>query len=381
MHKVCHIITKLELGGAQQNTLYTVSHLNRTKFLPVLITGEPGILDEEAKALPGVTFLQVHSLVREIRPLKDCRALLKLTTILRKLRPMVVHTHSSKAGILGRMAAQLAGVPIVIHSIHGYGLTPVQHPLVRRMLLGLERLVSKKTTRFFSVSEANRRQGIAWGLFSSDRCVVIRSGVDFKALRGTSVDKPSKKRELGLDPARPVVGVVAPMKPQKAPLDFVRVTALVRQTHPNVQFVMVGDGELRPAVERECTKLGLNQSLHVLGWRRDVAEILQCMDIFVLTSLWEGLPRVYLEALALGVPVVGTWVDGADEVVKDGVNGFLLEPGDIAGMAAKVQLLLSHRVSLSQLDQSWLEKEFDIREMVRRQEEEYQHLIESLSSD
>jgi len=381
VHTICHIITKLELGGAQQNTLYTVSHLNRTKFLPVLITGEPGILDEEARALPGVAFFQVPSLVREIRPLKDCRALLKLTTILRKLRPTVVHTHSSKAGILGRMAAQLAGVPIVIHSIHGYGLTPVQNPLVRRMLLGLERLVSKKTTRFFSVSDANRRQGIAWGLFSSDRCAVIRSGVDFEALRRTPVDKLSKKRELGLDPARPVVGVVAPMKPQKAPLDFVGVAALVRQTNPDAQFVMVGDGELRPAVERERTRLGLNQLLHLLGWRRDVAEILRCMDVFVLTSLWEGLPRVYLEALALGVPVVGTRVDGAEEVVKDGVNGFLLDPGDIAGMAAKVQVLLSRRLSLSPSGQSWLEKEFDIREMVRRQEEEYQHLIESVLSD
>lgn len=376
MHRICHIITKLELGGAQQNTLFTVSHLNRTKFLPALITGEPGILDDEARALPSVAFFQVPSLVRKINPLQDCYALWKLTAILRKLRPMVVHTHSSKAGILGRMAARLAGVPIVIHSIHGYGLTPLQHPLLRRALLGLERLVSKKTTRFFSVSEANRRQGIAWKLFSPDRCVVIRSGVDLETLRRTSVDKASKKRELGLDPFRPVVGMVAPMKPQKAPLDFVRVAARVRQTNSDVQFVMVGDGELRPAVERERTRLGLSQTLYLLGWRRDVAEILQCTDVFVLTSLWEGLPRVYLEALAIGVPVVGTRVDGAEEVVKDGANGFLLEPGDIVGMAAKVQLLLSRHGVLSQSERSGLEREFDIREMVRRQEEEYQHLID-----
>jgi glycosyltransferase involved in cell wall biosynthesis len=380
VHRICHIITKLELGGAQQNTLYTVSHLNRAKFLPVLITGEPSMLDDEARALPGVAFFQVHSLVREIRPLKDCYAVWKLTAILRKLRPMVVHTHSSKAGILGRIAALLAGVPIVIHSIHGYGLTPLQHPLLRRMLLGLERLVSKKTTRFFSVSEANRRQGIAWKLFSPDRCVVIRSGVDIEALRRTSVDKPSKKRELGLDPFRPVVGMVAPMKRQKAPLDFVRVAARVHQTNSDIQFVMVGDGELRPAVELERARLGLSQAFHLLGWRRDVAEILQCLDVFVLTSLWEGLPRVYLEALAMAIPVVGTRVDGAEEVVKDGVNGFLLKPGDVDGIAAKVQLLLAHHAALSQSEHSGLDREFDIREMVRRQEEEYQQLIDSVLS-
>jgi glycosyltransferase involved in cell wall biosynthesis len=275
------------------------------------------------------------------------------------------------------LAGHFAGVPIMIHSIHGYGLTPAQHPLVRRVFLWAERLVSKKTTRFFSVSEANRRQGIEWKLFSPDRCVVIRSGVDLEALRRTLVDRPTKKRELGLDPSRPVVGMVAPMKPQKAPLDFIRMAAKVHQTYPHAQFVMVGDGELRTMVERERARLGLKQSLHLLGWRRDVAEILRCMDVFTLTSRWEGLPRVYLEALAMGVPVVGTRVDGAEEVVTDGVNGFLLEPGDVEGLAAKVQQVLSHPEPLSQTENTRLGKEFDINDMVRRQEEEYQHLIET----
>lgn len=378
MDTVCHVITKLELGGAQHNTLFTVSHLNPAKFRPILIAGEPGLLDTEARSLPAVEFYQVPTLVRAIRPFHDVRALWALTRLFKRLQPTIVHTHSSKAGILGRMAAYFAGVPIIIHTIHGYGVTPAQRPLLRRVLLWVERLVSKITTRYFSVSEANRRQGIAWNLFSPDRCVVIRSGVDIETLRRTSVDKPSKKRELGLDPFRPVVGMVAPLKPQKAPLDFLRMAARIHQTNPEVQFVMVGDGEMRPAVERERAKLGLTHVLHLLGWRRDVAEILRCMDVFTLTSLWEGLPRVYLEALAIGVPVVGTRVDGAEEVVKDGVNGFLLEPGDVEGLAKKVQQLLSHGKSLPQSEGAGLGKEFDINEMVRRQEKEYQHLIDAL---
>ncbi|HEU4683071.1 MAG TPA: glycosyltransferase family 4 protein [Nitrospira sp.] len=376
MHTVCHIITKLELGGAQQNTLFTVSHLDRARFRPALITGEPGILDAEARNIPGLMVFQVPSLKREIDPVQDSRALWSLAAVLRRLRPTIVHTHSSKAGILGRAAAYLTGVPIVIHTIHGYGVTPAQHPVLRWLLLALERACSRATTRFFAVSEANRRQGIEWRLFSPDRCAVLRSGVDLAALRRTPVDKTAKRRDLGLDPLRPVVGMVAPLKPQKAPIDFVTLAALVRRWNPNVQFVLVGDGELRAAVEAESARLGVGSALRLLGWRRDVPEIMKCLDVFVLTSRWEGLPRAYLEALACGVPVVGTRVDGAEEVVFDGRNGFLVAPGDVEAMAEKVQLLLAHP-EIVQPDAFVLPAEFDIHDMIKRQEREYQRLIDA----
>ena len=374
---VAHIITKLELGGAQQNTLFTVSHLNAARFRPLLITGEPGLLDQEARALSGVEFHQVPSLKRPLRPIADLRALLALTLLLRRLRPLIVHTHSSKAGILGRWAARLAGVPIIIHSIHGFGFTRYQHPLVRRALIALERRASRFTTRFFAVSEANRRLGIELGLFPPDRCTVIRSGVDLHAFRRVRVDIVAKKRELGLEPGRPVVGMIAPLKPQKAPLDFVRLATLVHRSRPDALFVLVGDGEMRGAVEAEVERVGLAGSFKLTGWRRDIAEVLRCFDLFVLTSLWEGLPRVYLEALASGVPVVGTRVDGAAEVIRDGVNGYLVEPGDVRGMADRVLELLAHpdvAVRMGQKGDS-LPQEFDIRDMIRRLEREYDRLV------
>ena len=374
---VAHIITKLELGGAQQNTLCTVSHLNAARFRPLLITGESGLLDQEARALSGVEFHQVPSLKRPIRPVADLRALLALTLLLRRLNPLIVHTHSSKAGILGRWAARLAGVPIIIHSIHGFGFTRYQHPLVRRALIALERRTSRFTTRFFAVSEANRRLGMELGLFPADRCTVIRSGVDLHAFRRARVDIAAKKRELGLEPGGPVVGMIAPLKPQKAPLDFVRLAALVHRSRPDARFVLVGDGELRGPVEEQSARLGLSGTLLLTGWRRDIAEILRCFDLFVLTSLWEGLPRVYLEALASGVPVVGTRVDGAAEVIRDGVNGYLVEPGDVRGMADRVLELLAHpdaAVRMGQKGES-LPQEFDIRDMIRRLEREYDRLV------
>jgi glycosyltransferase involved in cell wall biosynthesis len=374
---VCHIITKLELGGAQQNTLFTVSHLDPDKFRPMLIAGEPGLLDADARKLAGVEFHQIPSLVRGIRPLSDFRALLALTLLLRRLKPAIVHTHSSKAGILGRVAAWLAGVPVVIHSIHGFGFTRYQSAVVRRTLIALECLAAKVTTRFFAVSEANRQLGMEIGLFPESRCTVIRSGVDVAAIRRLEVDTTAKKRELGLEPGRPVVGMVAPMKSQKAPLDFVRVAAKVAGKKPETQFLFVGDGELRKAMETEIARLGLTKSFRLAGWRRDVPAIMRCLDVFVLTSLWEGLPRVYLEALASGVPVVGTRVDGAAEVIRDGVNGYLLAPGDVQGLADRVLSLLANPTAAADMGRRGesLPQEFDIYDMVRRQEQEYERLL------
>jgi glycosyltransferase involved in cell wall biosynthesis len=298
--------------------------------------------------------------------------------LLGRLKPTIVHTHSSKAGIIGRLAAWAAGIPIVVHSIHGYGFTPYQHPFHRWLLIAAERLTARVTTRFFAVSTANRAQGIAHRLFSEDRCVVIRSGIDLNAIRSAAVDTDAKKRELGFEPGQPLIGMVAPMKPQKAPLDFIRAAALVHAAHPNVGIVLVGDGELRPVVEAEAHRLGFGPNLRLLGWRRDVPEILHCLAVFVLTSLWEGLPRVYLEALAAGVPVVGTRVDGAEEVISDGENGYLLDPGDVAGLAKRVLTLLGDcdlRAVMGRRAAAGLSEEFDIYEMVRQQEREYDRLI------
>lgn len=375
---VAHVVTKLELGGAQQNTLYTVAHLDRRRFRPVLITGEPALLDDEARALRDVDFHRVPSLVRPIDLRADLRALRDLTRLIGRLRPAIVHTHSSKAGILGRWAARLAGTPVIVHSIHGFGLTPDQPAALRRLLVALERRTGRFTTRFLAVSEANRRQGVALGFFPPERCTVIRSGIDRSLFRSCRADRRGKRRELGLDPDRPVIGMVAPFKPQKRPLDFLTVADSVRRRRPDAQFLMVGDGALRPAIEAEVHRLDLSGALRLAGWRRDVPEVMRCLDALALTSAWEGLPRVYLEALASGVPVVGTAVDGAAEVVRDGENGFLVASGDVAALAERLVWLLDHPEEAGRMGArgTALPPEFDAREMVRRQEREYERLLD-----
>src|SRR3989442_619801 len=290
-HTICQIITKLELGGAQQTTLYIVAHLARSRFRPILISGEPGLLDAEAKAMRDVEFYQVPSLVRPIRPRQDLRALAELTKLLKTLKPAIVHTHSSKAGILGRWAAWLAGVPIIMHTIHGSGISPSQPAWLRWLLIGLERLTGLITTHWIAVSEADVVKGLGWGLFQRSNVSVIRPGVDTQSFQFPPLPEPDRDRvraEWGVGRQHLLVGTVAPFKPQKAPRDFVAVAVRVCTQVPAARFVWVGDGELRPAVEAAIRRASLDDRVRLAGWRWDVPRVMRALDLFLLASHWEG---------------------------------------------------------------------------------------------
>ncbi len=377
LYKIAHIITKLELGGAQQNTLYTLAHLNQTWFQPILITGLEGVLVEDANRLQGVTRYYLPSLIREVNPVQDFKALLEIRRILIKEKPVIVHTHSSKAGIVGRWAAKLAGVPFIIHSIHGFGFHDHQNFLQQKLFIFLERITSRITTRFIAVSRANIEKGVGLNLFHPSQVSLIRSGIEISSFRDVMLDRPVKLKELGLPPDVPLVGMIACFKPQKAPLDFIEMAYLVHQQIPEAHFLMVGDGELRSQIEARIQALHLSRVVHLVGWRRDIPEILHLLNILVLTSLWEGLPRVFPQAMAAGVPIVATCVDGAPEAVREGLNGYLLPPRDIKGLAEKVIYLLRHPDLARKMGQEGtrLVGEFDIDDMVRQQEELYLTLL------
>ncbi len=381
MIKVVHIITKLELGGAQQNTLYTVSHLDKTEFIPILITGLEGLLVDDAKRL-GIEAHFLPSLVREINPVKDIQALFDIRRLLLSIKrssqsPIIVHTHSSKAGIIGRWAAYLAGIPVIIHTYHGYGFNDYQSILQRWFFIFLERLTAKITTRFIAVSKNNIEKGINAKIFSSDDVELIRSGIDISEFSDVKIDKAIKKKELGVELGKPLVGMIACFKPQKAPLDFVKAAHLVCQKMSDVRFVVAGDGELRPPMEELINSLDLKDKIKLLGFRRDIPEIMKCLDVFVLTSLWEGLPKVIVQTIAAGIPIVATEVDGSSEVIKNGINGFLVKPGDVEGIAEKIMYILQKpkdfKFEISGL-KSILD-EFDINLMVKKQGKLYEALV------
>lgn len=377
---VCHVITLLELGGAQENTLYTVTHL-RPPYHARLVCGPGGFLDREARDESGVPITFIPALVRPIRPGRDLAALIQLTRLLRLMRPVIVHTHSSKAGILGRLAARLAGVPIVVHTIHGFGFNDRQGVLLRATLLGLEKLASRLTTHAVAVSRADLERGLRLGVVQRGRASVIRSGFPVErfeaAGRETAAARARLRRDIGAPDGAPVIGMVACLKPQKSPQTFVDVAARVAAAIPAARFVLVGDGELRGAVEARAGAVGLRERFHLLGWRRDVPQVMAGLDVFLLTSLWEGLPKVIPQAIAVGVPVVATAVDGTRDILEDGVNGLISPAGDVPGLADRVLRLLREpelAARLAKRARSIL-PEFEIDGMVRAQEDLYGALL------
>jgi glycosyltransferase involved in cell wall biosynthesis len=393
--KVVHIITKLELGGAQQNTLFTVAHLNRSEYEPVLIAGTEGLLVEDSKKLEDVKVYLIPELVREINPLKDVIALIKIMNILKRLKAdvqkkkmkgdlfsIIVHTHSSKAGILGRWAARLAGVKLIIHSIHGFSFHDYQPSLVRAFYIIMERVTAFITDRFIAVSKANIEKGINSKIFTGEEVVLIRSGIDIEEFQNVNCSKIKKRREMGVDEKKPLVAMIGCFKFQKDPLDFVKVARIVSDKMSEVNFIMVGDGILRPDIEELIEKLNMKNKIFLLGWRRDIQEIMSIIDVLVLTSLWEGLPRIFPQAMASGIPVVATEVDGAPEAIKDGKNGFLLPPKDVIGIAEKIVYLIKHPEKASEMGAEGrkLVEEFDIWKMVAKQEELYKGLLNNLNT-
>ena len=379
-HTICHIVTKLELGGAQFTTLFTVANLDRVRFRPILITGEPGLLDDEARKLEGVEFYQVPSLVRLIRPWRDLRAFVELTRLLKSLKPAIVHTHSSKAGILGRWAAWLAGVPIIIHTIHGYGITPAQPRWLQFLLIGLERLTGLITTRWILVSEADAVKGLRWKLFRQGAFMVIRPGADTRVFQGSRLpisDTGEFRAECGVGSEHLLVGTVAPLKPQKAPQDFVAVAARVCARVPAARFVWVGDGELRPGVEAAIRRAGLEGRIRLAGWRRDIPDVMRAMDVFLLTSHWEGLPQVLLQARANCVPIVATRAGGSAEAFVEGKHGWLCDPGDIEALAAQVIRLLMDSAERERMRRNGghIPNEFNMWAALRKREQLYAMLL------
>jgi glycosyltransferase involved in cell wall biosynthesis len=376
---VCHIITMLELGGAQQNTLYTVSHLNREMFQSLLICGEGGLLDEEAKSFKDVPVRFLSSLQRSIHPWRDLKAFMQLYSILKREKPDIVHTHSSKAGILGRWAAFLSGVPVIIHTIHGFGFHGEQPLWKRGLFIFLERITSSITSTFIAVSKDNIRTGKKLSILSERQVRLIRSGITLNRFNSQhDRDGFALRRSLGIPVDAPLVGMVGCFKPQKSPLDFVKIASEVLKKAKEAHFIMVGDGELREKVEEERERRFLKERLHLLGWRRDMPAIMKALDVLVLPSLWEGLPRVIPEAMASGKPVVASSIDGAKDIIKDGETGFLALPHDIERFASRVCLLLEDqglRQRMIQESQKCLQ-EFDIDAMVRQQEELYDALIQ-----
>jgi len=372
--KVLHIITKLEFGGAQANTLYTVANLDRRYFEAKVVSGSGGILAGDA---PPDLLICACRLAREINPFKDLAALIELFRIIKKEKPEIVHTHSSKAGVLGRLAARLAGAPVIIHTFHGFGFHERQNFFKRSLFIFLERLCAFFSDALIFVSNANMDYARSARIGEEKKYRLIRSGIKLKNYPA-AIDRAAKRKTLGVPANAVLVVSLGNFKPQKNPAHFIAAARRLLAEFRDTAFMFVGGGEKLEGARAEAASLGLGTRCLFPGWRQDSAEILAAADIFMMTSLWEGLPRSLVEAMKTGLPPVCYKTDGVADLISDGANGFAVEPGDLETLIARLRLLISDPALRSEMaaraagcDLS----EFDIDHMVREQETLYVELL------
>jgi glycosyltransferase involved in cell wall biosynthesis len=339
--KIVHVITRLIIGGAQENTLLTVEGLHHRHGDDVtLITGPAegpeGDLFGRAERL-GLKVELMPELVRAVRPGTDWKAYWLLRKAFRRLEPEVVHTHSSKAGIVGRAAAWDERVPAVVHTIHGLPFGPSESPMRNRLYVALERWAAKRCHAIVSVCDAMTEQALAAGVGRPEMYRTVYSGMDVDAFLNPPRARDEVRRELGLNSHEVAFGTVARLFERKGHDDILAAAPEVLRANPDVRFVFIGDGILRDKLVAETERIGLRHAFHFVGLvpPGKIPELLGAMDAVVHPSLREGLARVLPQSLLVGRPVISYDVDGAREVVLP-ETGVLLKPRDVPGLAQAV---------------------------------------------
>ncbi|MBI5210960.1 MAG: glycosyltransferase [Elusimicrobia bacterium] len=342
--KIVRIMDRLNTGGPAIHAILLARRFSAGPWSSVLVVGrespgEGSMLDLAERS--GVQPIVIPSLGRELGLWRDIATFCKLFLLIRREKPDVVHTHKSKAGALGRLAARLCGVPVVVHTFHGHVLHGYFGPLKSLVFRLIERFLAKMTDRIIAVSQKVKEDLVRHGVAREDAIEVVPLGLDLgKFLRGAR-GGGTLRRELGLGPDVPLVGIVARLVPIKRLDLFLQAARAVKDASPEARFVVVGDGELRPALEATAASLGLKDGVRFLGFRDDLEAIYPDLDVLTLTSDNEGSPVSLIEGLAAGCAVAAFNVGGVQDVVKDGRTGVLTPAGDARALANAVLELLA----------------------------------------
>ena len=370
--RVTHVITRLIVGGAQENTVASVLGLREKPGLHVNLVAGPtvgpeGSLEPVLGTQPGLLTI-VPQLVRPLHPWKDWLALRRLTEVFRACPPQIVHTHSGKAGVLGRLAAARAGVPIIVHTIHGPSFGPFQSAPANLLFRSAERYAARATTHFVVVAEAMKQQYLSAGIGSPDRYTKIFSGFPLEPFLASANDL-GLRAKLGLTPEDIVIGKIARLFKLTGHEDLLKIAPTLVRSCPRIKFLLVGDGLWRPRFEALARSLNLQKNIVFTGLvpPAEVPRLMGVMDIVVHLSSREGLPRALPQALAAGRPVVAYDSDGANEVCHENKTGFLVHPRDLPGLQQRLLLLAQDaplRERLGQCGQQFVQERFGVQRMV-----------------
>jgi len=341
--RVLRVIARLNIGGpALQATLLT-ERLDRSRYDSLLVTGREDAAEGNYLALYGKTLeatVVLPALGRTIDPVRDPIVIAQLVSIMRRVRPHVVHTHTAKAGTLGRLAAWFCRVPVIVHTYHGHVLRGYFSPAKTRLFVAIERWLGRHTHRLLAVSARVRREVLDLGIGHPDGFDVVPLGLDLDRFLGAEAQQGELRRELSFTGPELLVGIVARLAPIKAHEIFLMAAALLSRRIPASRFIVVGDGERRAQLEALAGELGIADRVRFLGWRRDLERVYADLDVAVLTSRNEGSPVSLIEAMAAGRPVIATRVGGVPDLVEDGLNGMLAEADDVEGVARAIESVL-----------------------------------------
>lgn len=377
--RIAHIITRLIVGGAQENTLLSCQGQHDLGHDVTLITGPSlgpeGSLMERASS-HGYKIEVIDAMRRAILPLKDFRTYKQLVRRLRELQPDVVHTHSSKAGIIGRWAAARAGVPVVIHTIHGLAFTASKSRVVNNVYKMLERRAAPLTHRIVCVADAMRDQSLAVGIGRPEQYVTVHSGMDIEPFVNPPVPREVTRKNLGLQDNHVVVGTIARLFDLKGHDDLIALAPQLCPRFPDLRFLWVGDGTLRPKLEAEIRAAGLTDRFIFAGLvpPTRVPELAAAMDILVHPSRREGLARALPQGQAAGCPVVTYDIDGNREGLLPDVSGYIIPPFDVAALGRALEKLLAEpalRQQMAAAGRAFATERFAANVMVNRLEQVY----------
>jgi len=344
-YKILRIIARLNIGGPALHCIILNSELDPGRYVSMLVTGiespyEGNMyeLAEEKRVEPIV----IYALGREIFFKEDFRALIRLIKLINLERPDIVHTHTAKAGTLGRLAAKLTGVPIVIHTFHGHVFHSYFGFFRTKFFLWLERLLAKFTDVIITVSEQQRDEIIKYKIAEPEKIVAIPLGLDLKPFIYSNSDPNELRKEFSVPEQTKLVGIVARLVPIKNHVCFMEAARLVLERKDDVRFIIIGDGELRSTLEQKARNLGIEARVIFMGFQNNLQKIYAGLDIVALSSYNEGLPVALIEAMAAGKPVISSDVGGVVDLILDGDNGLLVPTNDAKALAEATIYLLEH---------------------------------------
>lgn len=380
--RIAQVVTRLDWSGTPDIVEIICSHLDPAIYDVTLIHGltlHPSGKTEEFLRRFGGKVTVIPYLKRDVSLLEDLAALARLYIIFRREKFDIVHTHTAKAGFIGRIAARLAGTPSVIHTPHGHDFYGYFGSLGSRLIIILERIAALFADKIVILTAIEKMDMLKYHICVAGKIEVFHSGMDFSGFEKLDVDVVKKKSEFSIGPGDYVVGMVGRLEGIKGFEYFIDSAKIVLSSIQNTKFLIVGDGSLRSSLMERSRRLGIEDKVIFTGWREDMPQIISILDVLVLASLNEAVGRVLLEAGVAGKPTVATAVGGIPEIVKDGETGILVPPRDPEGIAGAVTGLLKDaekRRAMGRAAKEWIKSNFNEEKMVSEIGNIYKELAE-----